>query len=123
MASERDAGGTIVSGGGSVLTVLHTERRVKTFLVLEPEMQSLSWLNTGAVFFFSLASACFSFGMDWFRDWRASITTAEAADALTFLAILWAAAGVGVVVGVALLFARRTMITRIREESAQRLAG
>ena len=58
----------VLTASGAVLTTLATERRVKLFAVVEPELEQLSMLNSESVLFFSLGSGLGGYAIDLLRD-------------------------------------------------------
>jgi len=111
---------SIFEQAGPTVQIAQSVREMKCYTVTDGELLSLSLANGLAVLFFSLASACATFGVDLVKD--IALSPELTSDGMTFdhiikptsfiLAFVFCLAGVGAVLW------RRSMIGVIKRESS-----
>lgn len=59
---------SFTSQPGALFTTLSTERKVKAYAVVQPELEQLTMLNSGSLLFFSIGSLFAGYAVDLLRD-------------------------------------------------------
>ena len=106
----------------SYIETIGTVRKMRSLLVHEYELESISWINTMVVVFFSMGSALLTYGIDIIIDAMGK-SQSTAVELIMFrygspILILLAMVFFGL--GVKSIFSRRNMLNRIRGETEVR---
>jgi len=109
------------SSVGAIITMAYVGREVKTFGVLEPELQTLAFFNTLSTILFSLTSSFVSIAIG---IWVTAAFTEKPTPAGELLVrvgapVLCALALVALVLGLWALWSRHSTVKAIRERSKQ----
>ena len=108
------------TGSQDLITVLHTERRMKVYGVTENEIRTLTMINIAAVVLFSLGTGLLAFGIDLHKDIlltgknlpEAALPLQDVVRPLAFIG-----AGIFYVLGIVSWFLRGGFLRTIKKET------